>query len=94
MILKLLGNVSLMIAREVNLVTWEIIRKRNYAMIDKINNIFHIFMKQHVQCGRGSVKVVICVYFLSECGIICLKYRTEEFLSQVMCLKVTDNFWY
>ena len=43
MVINLLGNGSVTIAQEDDLGTWEVSTKRNFAIINKINNIFRIF---------------------------------------------------
>ena len=43
MVVKLLGNGSVTIVQEVELGTWEISTKINFAMINKINQRLNIF---------------------------------------------------
>ena len=79
MISKILGNGSVTIARECDFVTWEISRKRNFAMINKINRRFWIFW--------DSTFNMVAAYSYLESRIFCLEYGMYEFSSEGNFLK-------
>ena len=77
MIRNFIGNGSVAIAQEGDLGTWEVGRKRNYAIINKINKRFQIL--------RDIVFSVVADYSLSESIIFCLEYGMDQFSPQVIC---------
>ena len=74
MVTKHLVNGSATIAQEGNLGTWKIGTKRNFAMINKINNRFRIL--------RDIMFSVVSDYYSSESRILYLEYGMDEFSSQ------------
>ena len=73
---KLVGNGSVTIAQEVNLGTYEVSRKRNFAMINKINKGSWILL--------DSTFSVVVTYSSLEYIIFYLGYGMDEFLSQAI----------
>ena len=74
---KLVGNGSVTIAQEVNVGTYEVSRKRHFAMINKINKGSWILL--------DSTFSVVVTYSSLEYIIFYLGYGMDEFLSQAIC---------
>ena len=77
---KLVGNGSVTIAQKGNLGTYEVSRKRNFAMINKINKRFWIFW--------DSMFNMVEYYSYLESIIFCLEYGMYEFSSEGNFLKI------
>ena len=85
MIRKIPVNGYVTIVQEGDLVTWEISRKRNSAMIDKI--------KRDSGFSGTARSAGLQLITFSEHIIFCLEYGMDEFWSQAIFCKVTANSW-